>query len=276
MSLDAMDWVWSRSTAKGNARMVLVAIANKCPGLECTAYAGTAMLMRYVNASRTSVRTSIDKLIALGELEIIKDAKGPRGETVYRLPRAVGHSRFAIGASGPGGAGSRSGPDLGPDQELTLRGPESGPEGDRKSCPGGADSGPQNARNQEEHKEQQQPRAIRTAAVVPDELRPLTAALREVGVTVRWNLGHDEGRDVRRLVERHGIEALVARVSSRVGPDDGPKSARYWLKVWGDLDRGPAAGGSNIIPLHSAAARSHRDTLAAGLALLNEQEGLAR
>lgn len=276
MSLDAMDWVWTQSAAKGNARMVLIAIADKCRGPECTAYAGTAMLMRHVNASRTSVRESVDKLIALRELEIVEGAKGPRGETVYRLPGAVGHLRFAPDETGRHRAGIRPGVDLVPGRGTAPRGTRSGPAPERELTQGGADSFPQNARNQEEHKEQQQPRTQQATPVVPDGMRHLASALQVAGLSVHWSLGLREQQDVQDLVERHGVDALVARAVSRGNPTDPPKPARYWLKVWGDLDGSSVSRGSNVVPFLPSGLRNHRDTLAAGLALLNEQEGLAR
>ncbi|MGP9019588.1 hypothetical protein ACT1U9_14415 [Streptomyces sp. BR1] len=276
MSLDAMDWVWTRSAAKGIARLVLVAIADKCPRPDCTAYAGTTMLMRCTNASRTGVRTAVDTLIALGELEIVEGARGPRGETVYRLPHAVGHFRSAIDGSGRRGAGIRPGPDRVPDREPTPRGAESSPAQGQKPTRAGSDICPQNTRNQEQHKEQQS-RATQSSSAVPDGVAELVSALQEAGVATRWRLGGDEQRAVLDLVDRHGVEALVARALSRTGPADGPKPPRYWLKVWGDLDRTPPPdSGATVIPLRAAALRPHRDVLAAGLALINAQEGFAR
>ncbi|MFD9069764.1 helix-turn-helix domain-containing protein, partial [Streptomyces lasiicapitis] len=93
MSLDAMDWVWTKSAAKGTARMVLLAIADKCPDDQCTAYAGTTMLVRRTHAARSSVQAAVDKLLDGAELCVVEDSTGPRGETVYHLPLAVGHLR---------------------------------------------------------------------------------------------------------------------------------------------------------------------------------------
>ncbi|MEF3114509.1 hypothetical protein [Streptomyces chrestomyceticus] len=114
-----------------------------------------------------------------------------------------------------------------------------------------------------------------------EHLRPLAAALEAAGVEVRWTLGLGEQRDAYRLVQAHGVAALVELAAHRTVPGDPPKSARYWLKVWGDLDRAPArptpgSPGSNVVPFRAPAAAptNPTTTLAAGLALL-EQEGLA-
>ncbi|MEU1674071.1 hypothetical protein ABZ752_18885 [Streptomyces roseifaciens] len=276
MSLDAMDWVWTRSAAKGTPRLVLLAIADKCPGPDCVAYAGTTMLVQRTNAARSSVVTAVDKLIASGELEVVKGARGPRGETVYRLPHAVGHRRAESEDARFGGP--KSGPVQNPDRSgnETPTGPESGPQGYENRTPTGPESGPQNARERKHQENEQQPRA--GASPVVEQLRPLADALDAAGVEVRWTLGLGEQRDAWHLVERHGVAALVDLAARRIVPGDPPKSARYWLKVWSDLDHAPArpATGTNVVPFRgpAAAPTTHTDTLAAGLALL-EQEGLA-
>ncbi|AGP56838.1 hypothetical protein [Streptomyces rapamycinicus] len=264
MSLDAMDWVWTRSTAKGTARMVLLAIADKCPDDACTAYAGTTMLVQRTNAARSSVVAAVDKLLDGGELRVVEGSKGPRGETVYHLPRAVGHVR-----SMPEDIrfrGLESGPVQNPDRSENRppEGRETGPEGYGNRTPTGPESGPQNAYERKHQAEQQQARATRSALI--PELGPLDGALATAGIPVRWSLGLGEQRDVWRLVQAHGVEALVARAATRTTPGAEPKPARYWLRVWGDLDRAPAARPG------PATAAPYTDNLAAGLALLHAQK----
>ncbi|MFI0739322.1 hypothetical protein ACH4PU_14715 [Streptomyces sp. NPDC021100] len=276
MSLDAMDWVWTRAKAKGTARLVLLAIADKAPGPDATAYAGTTMLVQRTQAARSSVVTAVDKLLASGELEIVEGARGPRGETVYRLPHAVGHRRTEPENAHFGGPGS--GPVQNPDRSeiKTPGGPESVPPRSENRTPTGPESGPQNARERNHQENEQQPRA--GASPVVEQLRPLAAALNAAGVEVRWTLGLGEQRDAYRLVQTHGVAALVELAAHRTVPGDPPKSARYWLRVWSDLDHAPArpAPGSNVVPFRGpvAALTTPTTTLAAGLALL-EQEGLA-
>ncbi|MBI0374698.1 hypothetical protein JBE27_00010 [Streptomyces albiflaviniger] len=265
MSLDAMDWVWTRSTAKGTARMVLLAIADKCPDDACTAYAGTTMLVQRTNAARSSVVVAVDKLLDGDELRVVKGAKGPRGETVYHLPRAVGHVRAA--SEETRFRGPESEPVRNPDRSKnrTPRGPKTGPEEYGNRTPTGPESGPQNACERKHQAEQQQPRATRSALI--PELGPLDDALTAAGVPVRWSLGLGEQRDVWRLVQAHGAETLVARAAARTRAGAEPKSARYWLRVWGDLNRAPAAR-----PGPNTAAAAYTDNLAAGLALLHAQK----
>ncbi|MGW7413411.1 hypothetical protein [Streptomyces sp. NPDC054863] len=268
MSLDAMDWVWTKSAAKGTARTVLLAIADKCPDKSCTAYAGTTMLVQRTNAARSSVQTAVDKLLAGNELETVKGETGPRGETVYRLPLAVGHFRAAPEESRS--RGPESGPvrNPGPPGNRAPGGSESGPQGQGNRAPTGPDSGPQNARERK-HQAEQQPRA--TPSPLIPELRSLGDALDASGVAVRWTLGLGEQRDTYRLVQAHGVEALVELAARRTSPGTEAKPARYWLKVWSDLDRAPT--GPNVVPLRpSAGPTPYTDNLAAGLALLKAQK----
>lgn len=85
MSLAATDWVWTRSRARGAARLVLLAIADRA-GADGVAYAGTAALIQRTRAARSTVRNGVDSLLASGELAVVVGRIGPGGETVYRLP----------------------------------------------------------------------------------------------------------------------------------------------------------------------------------------------
>lgn len=140
MSLDAQDWVWEHSASKGTARLVLLAIADKASGPECAAYAGTTLLVKRANAARSSVVVAVDKLIESGDLKVIEGRTGPRGETWYCLPKAVGHRREG---------GPKSGPVQNPDpsENRTPTGPESGPQGSENETPTGPKTGPQNTWN---------------------------------------------------------------------------------------------------------------------------------
>ncbi|MFF4701269.1 hypothetical protein [Streptomyces chattanoogensis] len=287
MSLDASDWVWTRSESRGLARTILLAIADKCPDAGCTAYAGTAMLMQRTRAARSSVRAAVDKLLDSGELEVVEGELGPNGETVYRLPLAIGHTREQPDVSRFDRAGNRPCPDSdtgrypapGGSGNRPGGGPVAGPGEDRYPAPGGAVTGPHNNSSSLLLEEQQPHAPARTSgSSVIDQLRPLVDALDAASVPVRWSLGLGEQRDVWQLVERHGVERLVELAAHRTTPGDAPKSARYWLKVWQDLDRSPAsppaptAPGGNVVPLRRGTPPSHTDNLLAGLALLEGKE----
>ncbi|MFC9294398.1 hypothetical protein ACFTWH_00205 [Streptomyces sp. NPDC057011] len=234
---------------------MLLAIADRA-GADGVAYAGTASLIRRTRAARSTVRDAVDSLLASGELGIVEGELGPGGETVYRLPLLDER-----------GTGDRPGPVTDPGRTSAPGGPVSGPGEGRTPAPGGPATGPQNKRSSLQD-EQQQPRATNTAAALVPELRPLDAALVAASIAVRWSLGLGEQRDVYRLVQAHGVEALVDLAARRTTPGEAPKSARYWLKVWSDLDR----SASNTPPRVSASTANYADNLAAGLALLTQKE----
>ncbi|MFE3220258.1 hypothetical protein [Streptomyces antimycoticus] len=294
MSLDAMEWVWEHSHARGVARLVLLAVADRVTGPECTAYAGTSMLVRRTGAARSSVRDAVDRLVESGELEIIPDAPGPRGETRYRLPRAVAYVRAVSDSSGigrPVTGGPETGPVRGSDHRSPdPRGAESGPEGTGDRPGGGPESGPPNQR-EHDHQENSgadargtthdRPVRDEQAAAIPAAARPLVAALDGAGVSVAWRLVSAEWAAVLAAVQRWGAEALARVAVERTAGRD-IRSARYLLAIWRDPanftnETAPAApaaepgGGGTVVPLR----RSYADNLAAGLALL-EQQGRAR
>jgi hypothetical protein len=95
VSLDAMDWVWEKSKAKGVARMLLLALADKAipDPTDCKAYGSLSFLQKRANCTREAVTDALSALYALGELEQVPGEKGPYGAAVYRLPLAVGHVR---------------------------------------------------------------------------------------------------------------------------------------------------------------------------------------
>ncbi|MEU6230545.1 helix-turn-helix domain-containing protein [Streptomyces sp. NPDC047042] len=86
MSSEARDWVWEHSTSRGTARLVLLSIADRVADRQCIAWASLASLSERTNASRSTVRDALDRLLAAGELEQLDDLTGPQRSTVYRLP----------------------------------------------------------------------------------------------------------------------------------------------------------------------------------------------
>ncbi|WP_445269581.1 hypothetical protein [Streptomyces sp. DSM 41634] len=267
MSLAATDWVWCQSDSRGAARLVLLAIADRADA-DGVAYAGTASLIRRTRAARSTVRDAVDTLLATGELAVVEGELGPGGETVYRFPllNARGTGERPGPLSDPGRTSAPGGPVSGPREGRTSApgGPVTGPGEGRTSAPGGPATGPQNVLPTYSPQEQQ-PRAS-SAALIP-ELRPLDDALAAASITVRWSLGLGEQRDVYRLTQQHGVEALVDLAARRTVPGEAPKAARYWLKVWSDLDR-PSSAPSRA----TSSTAAYADNLAAGLALLNAQK----
>ncbi|MEU2133633.1 helix-turn-helix domain-containing protein [Streptomyces sp. NPDC018352] len=89
MSADAREWVWSHSSSRGNARLVLLSIADRAPDEQCIAWASLSSLVDRTGASKSTVREALDWLLRAGELEQLDDLTGPQRSTVYRLPPAA-------------------------------------------------------------------------------------------------------------------------------------------------------------------------------------------
>ncbi|MFF4363480.1 helix-turn-helix domain-containing protein [Streptomyces sp. NPDC001604] len=89
MSRETREWAWEHSASRGNARLVLLSIADRIPDEQCVAWASLTSLMKRTNASRNAVRGAIAALAEAGELEVLDDLDGPQHSTVYRLPRAA-------------------------------------------------------------------------------------------------------------------------------------------------------------------------------------------
>ncbi|MEV6512928.1 helix-turn-helix domain-containing protein [Streptomyces sp. NPDC051642] len=89
MSSEAREWVWEHSTGKGAARLVLLSIADRVADEQCVSWASLSSLATRTNASISTVREAIDRLVHAGELEELEELTGPQRSTVYRLPLAA-------------------------------------------------------------------------------------------------------------------------------------------------------------------------------------------
>lgn len=279
MTLDAMDWVWTRAKSRGNARLVLLAVADAITGPDATARMGTAEMMRRLNVSRSTARAAVDAALASGELVEVEPAKGSRA-TRYKIPGAVNYTR-AQRATGPesgplaekttgpeSGPLPATGPNLGP-----LTGPESGPPADTPETPYRAESrplwGPESGPHHppiEGLSEGGMERARDAVAVIPEFARPLVDQITAAGVLVAWNLAPAEWFTVDALVKRSGVDMLAtAAVQAAARNRRGVSHARYFLRAWQSLPPAPAAGTvpaaapagparSNVVPFPSAAA----------------------
>lgn len=300
MTLDAMDWVWTRAKARGNARLVLLAVADATTGPEATARMGTAEVMRRLAASRSTARAAVDAALASGELIEDEPAQGSRA-TRYTIPGAVGYVRTprATGpesgprtqtAPGPNpGPLPATGPDLGP-----LTGPESGPPAETpetsyraESRPlWGPDSGPHHPPI-EGLSDGGSERGRDAVAVIPEFARPLVDQITAAGVLVAWNLAAAEWFIVDALMKRSGLDMLAtAAVQAAARNRRGVSHARYFLRAWQSLPPAPAPGtvpaaapaspGSNVIPLDRSQPRGRvaqsADHLAAALAAMEAQQ----
>lgn len=74
MSIESMSLVLHHSKAKGTAKLVLMGIANH-EG-DGGAWPSVATLVRYANSDRRSVQRAIQKLVDMGELQVLKQKGG--------------------------------------------------------------------------------------------------------------------------------------------------------------------------------------------------------
>lgn len=109
MSSDAREWVWEHSSSRGTARLVLLSIADRVPDEQCIAWASLSSLAERTNASRSTVREALDRLLGDGELELLDDLVGPQRSTVYRLPLAAEAARQQGAREGASLEGSGAG-----------------------------------------------------------------------------------------------------------------------------------------------------------------------
>ncbi|MFE5090630.1 hypothetical protein ACFRCI_09540 [Streptomyces sp. NPDC056638] len=254
MTIDAMHWVWNHSRAKGNVRMVLLAVADKAPGPDARARMGTTEFRARLNASKSVVVNAVDKAIELGELVIDEPAVGSRAAT-YQLPHAVGYVRPTLNArgpeSGPVSDGYRSGIET-PNSEQgsgirtgseTARGPESGPGGSGIETPRGPDSGPLNQTTPTRSASKQERELVPPVLgpEIPTNARPLVDAITAAGILVRWNLSTSEWFIVDALIKRTGVAALAAYAQKQAAAKD-ISYAKYFLPGWRELPPLPEPG----------------------------------
>ncbi|MBF6048142.1 hypothetical protein GO001_23495 [Streptomyces sp. NRRL B-1677] len=105
-------------------------------------------------------------------------------------------------------------------------------------------------------------------------MQTFTEGLDHAGVPVHWNLSLDEQQRVHDLIQRHGAATLIELSVRRTVPGDPPKPARYWLKVWLDLDRVPAFTSvtTSTTPVRPPPDDyRHTNVFAAGLTLLTPE-----
>ncbi|MFF5273760.1 helix-turn-helix domain-containing protein [Streptomyces sp. NPDC000133] len=118
MSSDAREWVWEHSSSRGTARLVLLSIADRVADEQCIAWASLTSLAERANASRSTVRDALDRLLDSSELEQVDDLVGPQRSTVYRLPLAA---KAVADATRQQKTDGEAAPDGEPEADLTLR-----------------------------------------------------------------------------------------------------------------------------------------------------------
>ena len=248
MTLDAMHWVWNHSQSKGNPRLVMLAVADKAPGPDCTARLGLTEFRQRLNAARSTVIDAIDKALASGELVMVEEARGSRA-ALYQLPKAVGYARPAPGSRGPDSgpvsdtyrSENRTPSGNGGSESQTPRhmptGPDSGPGGSESQTPRGPESGPLNQTSST-----MQVGMPAGGLEIPAFARPLVDQLTAAGVIVRWNLSTGEWFELDSLIKKSGIPAL-AEFARRQAAQRDVQYARYFLRGgWRELPPLPAPG----------------------------------
>jgi hypothetical protein len=95
VSVKVMSWVWDHSRAKGNVRLVALAIADSAEDHGGNAYPGIERLKDKTKLSERTVQQCIARLLELGELEIERAGRGGRDGgrvTVYRVLMVSGQA----------------------------------------------------------------------------------------------------------------------------------------------------------------------------------------
>lgn len=206
MTLDAMDWVWKHSQSKGNARLVLLYVADQVRTTACEVRIGQREITRVAlnSASKGTAEAAVKKALELGELEIAEPAKGRRSP-LYRLPKAVDYVRTASPSAPESGAQESSSAPVLRAQEGPGSAPKTGAQGE-VCAPNFDPLRPE----------------IRGTSPIPNKAsRPdsqpdagalchqLIAAMTEAGITVSWGMKSEDWIDTADLIRKCGIPAMV-------------------------------------------------------------------
>lgn len=85
MSVQATTWAWEHSRAEGNARLVLLAIADAANKQGARSYQSAATIADMCRLSSRTVQRQLAALVESGEAQI-EERKGAHGTNSYRLP----------------------------------------------------------------------------------------------------------------------------------------------------------------------------------------------
>lgn len=255
MSIDAQHWVWTRSQSRGNPRLVLLAIADRATGPDCTVRMGmTELQKRLGGVPKSTVVAAVDKALASNELAVAEPAAGSRA-TLYSLPLAVGYVRPAPGATGlesrpvadSQGSEKPTANESERSENPTARhmptGRESLTGGSEKPTACGRESLPlhQTTPTRSASKQESAPATPDLGPEIPTASRPLVDTLTSAGVVVRWNLTAAEWLSVEALIKAKGLPALAAYAQRQASARD-ISYARYFLAGWRELPPLPEPG----------------------------------
>jgi len=129
VSLDASRWAWEQQCPDATAKLVLLALANRCAkerGGVCECFPSLNRIARDTQLSRGAVVKAAKRLDAAGLVR--RDPGGPGRATTYRLPvgtRATGDSAPRAPSGAQGSArdarhGARREPDSAPDAPALV------------------------------------------------------------------------------------------------------------------------------------------------------------
>jgi hypothetical protein len=239
VTLDAMDWVWKHSQSKGNARLVLLYIADQVRTAACEVRIGQREIASNAlnSASKGTAEAAVKKAVELGELEIAEPAKGRRSP-LYRLPEAVGYVRAASPSAPKSGAqDSGSAPESGA-EEGSGSAPKSGAQGE--VCAPDFDPLRPEIRGTS---------PIPNKASKPDSqpdagtlCHQLMAAMSEAGITVSWSMKSEDWIEIAHLIRKCGIPSMVsfARIA-KARAKQPPMYATFFLRGgWRGLPPAPS------------------------------------
>ncbi|MEU9141685.1 hypothetical protein AB0D33_38095 [Streptomyces sp. NPDC048404] len=303
MTLDAYDWAWKYARSRGNARLAVLAVADKTTGPEATARLGLAETQRRLGGVGKGVAVkALADAVKAGDLIEEQASAGSRA-TLYRIPGAVNYRR-----SGP-----ESGPVAAPEQGSGIRttnayrsgiqtskatptGPESGPVAEEPEdglwsvirTASGPESGPHHPpieRVSEGEREGAAPALDLTAGGIPPFARPLVDQITAADVFVGWDLTPNEWLRLDAMLRRSGAD-MLARHAVTLAARQTVTSARYFLRAWTSLPPAPTEGtvaaapvarpAGNVIPLDRSQPRGRAaqsaDHLAAALAAMEAQQ----
>lgn len=106
MSVEAFTWALSVPVG-GNAKVVLLGLANHAHPDGSESYPVLDTLARYAHCDRSTARRNVRKLAADGW--IVEDGTGPKGQTKYRLAMGVAERHPVAESAARGGTGDAGG-----------------------------------------------------------------------------------------------------------------------------------------------------------------------
>ncbi|MBA0053666.1 hypothetical protein E0L36_23195 [Streptomyces sp. AJS327] len=236
--------VWRLSRSRRATRLVMLALARHADTTGRVEISQTGLAQETLLTERT-VRNCLAELVRMNELRVRRE--GSRNE--YQITLGAQSQRAPAGAAEEDASAEcrteyRK-------SETTTR--NSVPEfGSAPSSRARADGTPFGS-TPSSSKPASPGRSVDEA---PPTVRPLVDALSSSGMVVGWRLSEAEWTEVDTLVGRWGVPQLVDLAGRRWDSEHPPRSARYLLRVWGDLPEAPPTGADGRSTSNVSAARA--------------------